>query len=210
MAVPASTYRSLIALLSVVAGMLLCAILVIASSGVRANRAEVKAHPDGAQPQARPDEAQSALLQAKKAAEEAHKKAEARIQTLEHENADLKDRLQGATTDLSKQADRLAQAEQEMLRLRQELEAAKKQVAELSSKYAEALIAVAIDVTTKPEQVVETGNQDAGTAVIATQPAKVKAVHAGGKKKSHKPNRNNRSQNKGSSSTPPSSSSPGD
>jgi hypothetical protein len=100
--------------------MLACAIVVVASSrGL--SRAE------------------AAVAQAKSDAEEARKNAATRIDALEKDNAVLKKQIELAKADFVKQAEKLASAEKEALRTRGDLDAAVKQVAELSKKYADAV-----------------------------------------------------------------------
>ena len=103
------TMRSLIVILAVVAGILAFAIYVAANSPGRLR-------------------AEAALATAKSKGEEARKDASKRIETLERENADLEKQLELAMVNLDQGAEKLAAAEQEVLRLRGDLNAALKQV----------------------------------------------------------------------------------
>jgi septal ring factor EnvC (AmiA/AmiB activator) len=111
--------RSLIILLAGLAGILLCAIYVAASSTGRSRAA-------------------TALAEAQSQIEEAEKNAAERFESLERENADLRKQLDQAKTTLEK----LAAAEKEALQLRAELAAAKTELAELSRKYSDAQIKI--------------------------------------------------------------------
>ena len=169
--------RNLVVALSVVAAALICGILVaancVARSKYEAKVAEAK------------DQAER-LAQEKDAREE----AVARIKTLEDENADLRRQLKQASADLKQaladlkqaladlkqQADRLAVLEQDKLRLQADLDAALKQVAELTRKYAQARDAerkARLDVAKK-------------AAVTVVTAPETKVVHVGNKKHNHK------------------------
>ncbi len=115
--------RSLILLLAGVAGILLCAIYVAAKAPGRSRTA-------------------AALAEAQDHTEEAEKEAAQRAETLAQENADLHKQLAGAKESLAGQAEKLAAAEKEALRLRADLEAAKKTLAELNQKFSDVQIKI--------------------------------------------------------------------
>jgi hypothetical protein len=108
--------RTLIVLLALVAGILFCAIYVVASGPGRS-------------------EAEAALADAKSRADEAGKDAAERIGPLEQENADLREQLEVAKANLERGAEKLAAVEREASHLRNEIDAASKQVVELSQEY---------------------------------------------------------------------------
>ena len=116
--------RNLIIALSVLAGVLVCGIVVATASAARsrydAKMAEYQGQVD---------------------------KFSADQKALEDENADLKRQLRNVSAEGQRQADRLAAANEKLAGLRNELAAALKEVADLEKKYAE--IATTEDVATE-------------------------------------------------------------
>jgi hypothetical protein len=168
------TMRILIVLLAVAAGILACAIYVAANSPgyIRA---------------------EAALAAARSQAEEAGNEAAERIEKLERENAALRKQLELATANLDRQSEKLAVAEQQALRLRSDLDAALKQLAELSQKYAAAQIKKAEDLTAEARDAQRKAKLDADAVKRDPAMADVKApaaggdaVHAGNKKRNRK------------------------
>ena len=74
------------------------------------------------------------MAQARSEAEEFRKDAAERMETLQQENADLKKRLELATADSQRQAQRLAAVKREAVRLQDDLDAAWLLLAELDRK----------------------------------------------------------------------------
>ncbi len=180
------TLRTLIVLLAVVAGILMCAIFVVAANSP--GRARIEA----------------SLAEAKNEAEEARKEATERIEELQQENADLRKQvadlrkqLEVAKADLDRRAGKVAAAEQDALRLRGELDAALKQTAELSQKYADARVkkaedatAEALDAQRKAKLDADALKKDRPVTVVKAPPAEVEVVQAG-KKHNRKNGKNN-------------------
>ena len=163
------TMRNLIVLLAVVAGILGSAIFVTAKSPSRLR-------------------AEAALAQAKSEAEDARKEFAQRIETLEGENADLRKQLEQATASLNVRAEKLAVAEQEVLRLRGELDAALKKMAEQTQifdariKKAEEAAAAARDAERKARLEAAAAKQEAAETILKGPAAGIDAVRAGNKK----------------------------
>ncbi len=148
-----SAMRALIVVLAVAAGLLCCAIYLEANSTERSREA--------------------ALAEAESQATQAGKDAAQRIEALERENADLGQQLKVAKGNLDLGAKKIAAVEQEALQLRSEIDAALKQVAELSQKYADARIKKAEEsraVAVRPDPVV---------TVVKPPAAKVEVVQPG-------------------------------
>ncbi len=162
------TMRSLIVLLIVVVGMLLCAIYVAASSTGRSRN-------------------EANLAAAQTQVEEARADAAAeRIETLEREDADLKKQLDRAKANLDRQAEKLAAAEQEALRLRGDLDKALKEVAELNQKYVDALDAQRKAKLDADALKAEALKKDAAGPVVKAPAANVEGLHAGNNQRGQK------------------------
>ena len=154
--------RALTVLLALVAGVLACAIYVAAKSPGRAR-------------------AEAALAETRGQAEEARNDAAQRIEALEQANAELGKQLELAKADLKRQAEKLAATEQATLKLRGDYDAALKQIAELSQKYADARIkADEAAVAAREAQRKARLAADAALAVKAP-PAEIDIVRAGNK-----------------------------
>ncbi len=186
--------RNLIIALSVLAGVLVCGIVVAAASAARSSY-----------------DAKMAEYQGQADKFSADQKAR------EEENADLKRQLKNVSAEGQRQADRLAAASEKLAGLRKDLAAALKEVADLDKKYAE--IATTEDVATEvaADDVTETEApavvQDAGgggNAVVDQAPAVtvVKVQHAktnatkNTKKKAKKGGGNRGGSSPGSDSSP--------
>ncbi|MGO9115837.1 MAG: EF-hand domain-containing protein [Thermoguttaceae bacterium] len=161
------TLHTLIVLLAAVAGILACAIYVAANSPARSR-------------------AEAALAEANKQAEEARKDAAERIETLQQKNAELRKQLELAKANLDQRAEKLAAAEQNALRLRGDLDAAFKKMAELSQKCTEAL-----DAERKAKLDVDAMKRAPAVTVIQAPAAENEAIHAGNKNRSQKNGTNN-------------------
>src|SRR5580698_10228418 len=98
--------RTVLVVLAGVAGILACAIYTAAKSSAR-SRAEV-------------DE----LAEAQRQIDETRKEAAQRIEALDQENFDLRKQLELVKADLEKRSAKLATTEQEVTRLRNDLDAA--------------------------------------------------------------------------------------
>ncbi|MEI8376499.1 MAG: EF-hand domain-containing protein [Planctomycetota bacterium] len=130
--------------------------------------------------------AEAALAEVLSKAEEARKDAADRIETLEQENSDLKKRLEAALANLDRRDAKLAAAEQDVVRLRGELDVTLKQVAELSQKYAAARIKKAEDTPTEAHDAQRKTNLDADAVkkdtpvtVVKAPSNKIEVVHVG-------------------------------
>ena len=142
--------RNLIIALSVLAGVLVCGIVVATASAARsrydAKMAEYQGQVD---------------------------KFSADQKALEDENADLKRQLRNVSAEGQRQADRLAAADEKLAGLRNELAAALKEVADLEKKYAE--IATTEDVTTEVAT-----TDDTTETTVTEAPAVVQDAGGGG------------------------------
>jgi seryl-tRNA synthetase len=146
---------NLITVLSVLAGVLICGIVVAAGSAARSRH-------------------DAQISEYENQAESLSKEGDARIKVLKDENADLTGHLKRATAEGQQQADRLAAANEALLKLRQDLAAALQRVAELKKELA---AADSVEVATA-----ETSTDDAATVetqTVAEEPAQV-AVGGGG------------------------------
>ena len=126
---------NLITVLSVLAGVLICGIVVAAGSAARSRH-------------------DAQISEYENQAESLSKEGDARIKVLKDENADLTGQLKRATAEGQQQADRLAAANEALLKLRQDLAAALQRVAELKKELA---AADSVEVATA-----ETSTDDAG------------------------------------------------
>ena len=165
--------RNLIVLLAIVAGILACAIYVVASSRT-----------------------ESALAEAKSQAEEARIDAAQRAETLERENADLEKQLEGAKANLDRLAEKLLAAGRDASRLRGDLDAALKQ-GELGRKDAEARIRKAEDLAADARDAEQRAALEIRAlkkdmaALAAKAPQKNEVAHVVAKKHGHKNGKNN-------------------
>jgi peptidoglycan hydrolase CwlO-like protein len=163
--------RNLIILLVVLAGILSCAIFVAAKSTGRSR-------------------AEAALTEAKNQTEEAQKDAAQkdaaeRLESLEKDIADLKKQLEAKQAEIDERATKLAAAEKLAVNLRGQLDAALKNLAELSHNYAADLkkaedsAAEARDAARRAELAAEDAKKEVVTAAKAADPP----VIANGNKK---------------------------
>jgi len=202
MAIATRTLRTLIVLLSVVAAVLLWAIYLAANSKAHATANELKDHPDAALVE-RAEKAEAERLRAQKEAEEARKKDSAHIESLQDENTVLKNQVKTATVSLDVQAKKIAVLEEELQKLRQTLEAAQKETAELNAKYAQ-LNGQYTEAKAELAQELAKDRRAAAAQVVRVPRADANVAHAGGKKKGQGQHKHNYDAD--SSSPPPSSS----
>ena len=159
--------RTLTICLAVAAGILLCAIYVVAKSPRHA-RTEI------------------ALAEANDQAEEARQEAAQRIAKLEAENANLKQRLENTTASLDQQAKKVAAADQEVLRSHDDLDAVWTLLAELSQKPADDGVKITKNATTgagdvdpKPKLDADAGKTGVAAADVKPPAAQVAGADAG-------------------------------
>jgi hypothetical protein len=169
--------RTLTICLAVAAEILLCAIYVAAKSPRHA-RTEI------------------ALAEANGQAEETRQEAAQRIAKLEAENANLNQKLENATASLDQQAKKLAAADQEVLRSRDDLDTAWTLLAELSQGPVDERVKKTEDSTAgvrdaDPKAKLDADKTGVAAAGIKAPPAQVAGADAGNDRRGQKNGRNN-------------------